>query len=510
MASQGRFPDYISPTKISYLDGKPTTIHLRKCRIVTQAVTNRREWTFEHGLISIGSSDDNNLMIQGESVSPHHAQIIQEDDAYVIRDLDSTNGTYVNQVRIKEAYLAPGCMMRFGTEDFIFQPLDEDVAVVPSNEEKFGDIIGGNVKMREIYGILEKIAPTNATVVIEGETGTGKEVVAHTLHKMSLRNKKPFVVFDCGAVPESLIESELFGHEKGSFTGAIMTRQGLFELAQGGTIFLDELGELSIDLQPKLLRVLENREVRRVGAAKAIPVDVRVVAATNRKLEEEVKNNKFREDLFYRLSVVRIFLPPLRERIDDLPLLVKHFLKNSSFNRDRNSNLKLRSISCRALKAMQNYRWPGNVRELLNVVERACSLSDGDCIELCDLPEHVARCADIDSNEPAVPSAAPVPIVPTASPVLSGQPAATPVSAEPSATTAPAVPMMASFTDKTFKDAKEAWLTSFEGDYIRAVLERNNFNISQASRESDIDRKYFRKLMKKYGISAPGAEDEKE
>ncbi|MCL2326473.1 MAG: sigma 54-dependent Fis family transcriptional regulator, partial [Proteobacteria bacterium] len=443
MTRQGRFPDLIQPTKISYLDGKPTTIHLRKCRIVTQQKINRREWIFEHGLITVGSMDDNNLVIQDETVSRIHAQVIQEDDAYVIRDLDSTNGTYVNQVRIKEAYLTSGCLLRFGSAEFIFQPLDEEVAVVPSSEEKFGDIIGGNVKMREIYGILEKIATTNATVVIEGETGTGKEVIAHTLHKMSLRAKRPFVVFDCGAVPESLIESELFGHEKGSFTGAIMTRQGLFELAQGGTIFLDELGELSLELQPKLLRVLEQREVRRVGAAKPIPVDVRVIAATNRKLEEEVRNNRFREDLFYRLSVLRIFLPPLRDRIDDLPLLVKHFLKNSSFNRDINGNLKLRSISREALKAMTQYTWPGNVRELLNIVERACSLADGDCIELTDLPEHIACCADTPLPTP------PVPVAPTSAPA-------------PFAPIIPSQPAQ-DYSSKTFKDAKEEWLASFEG-----------------------------------------------
>lgn len=426
--------------------------------------------------------DDNNLIVKDDTVSRYHAQIIQEDDAYVIRDLDSTNGTYVNQVQVKEAYLPPGCLMRFGTAEFIFQPMDEEVAIVPSTDEKFGDIIGGNVKMREIYGILEKIASTNATVVIEGETGTGKEVIAHTLHKISIRAKKPFVVFDCGAVPESLIESELFGHEKGSFTGAIMTRQGLFELAQGGTIFLDELGELSLELQPKLLRVLEQREVRRVGAAKAIPVDVRVIAATNRKLEDEVRNMRFREDLFYRLSVVRLFLPPLRDRIDDLPLLVKHFLKNSSFNRDSNANLKLRSISQEAFKAMTQYSWPGNVRELLNIVERACSLADGDCIELCDLPDQIAKCLD---QTPDVKTSD----EPKASPeVVGNAPAQSP----------------SDYSDKTFKDAKEEWLATFEREYIRVLLERNNYNISQASRESEIDRKYFRKLMKKYDI---GGED---
>lgn len=467
------------------------TLHLRKCRIVTQQIANRREWVFEHGVITIGSLDDNNLVVKDETVSRYHAQIIQEDDAYIIRDLESTNGTWVNQVRIKEAYLTEGCALRFGQAEFIFQPLDEEVAVVPSNEEKFGDIIGGNVKMREIYGILEKIAPTNATVVIEGETGTGKEVIAHTLHKMSMRAKKPFVVFDCGAVPESLIESELFGHEKGSFTGAIMSRQGLFELAQGGTIFLDELGELSLELQPKLLRVLEQREVRRVGAPKPIPVDVRVIAATNRKLEDEVRNNRFREDLFYRLSVVRLFLPPLRDRIDDLPLLVKHFLKNSSFNRDANANLKLRSISREALQAMTLYTWPGNVRELLNVVERACSLADGDCIELADLPEHIAKCLESSVPDNAAKG---VSTIPTSQAVEDKSDAAT------------SSPVAQDFSNKSFKEAKEEWLASFEGEYIRTLLERNGYNISQASRESEIDRKYFRKLMKKYGISADSAE----
>lgn len=489
-AMTNRFQDFMSPTKLSYLDGKPTTLHLRKCRIVTQQKANRREWVFEHGLITIGTLDDNNLVVKDDTVSRYHAQIIQEDDAYIIKDLESTNGTWVNQVRIKEAYLSAGCLLRFGNAEFIFQPMDEEVAVVPSSEEKFGDIIGGNVKMREIYGILEKIAPTNATVVIEGQTGTGKEVIAHTLHKMSLRAKKPFVVFDCGAVPESLIESELFGHEKGSFTGAIMSRQGLFELAQGGTIFLDELGELSLELQPKLLRVLEQREVRRVGASKPIPVDVRVIAATNRKLEEEVRSGRFREDLFYRLSVVRLFLPPLCERIDDLPLLVKHFLKNSSFNRDQNANLKLRSISREALCAMTSYSWPGNVRELLNVVERACSLADGDCIELSDLPEHIAKCADLLKGR--APSDVP-PAVVGAGDLEQGS--------RPEVGEKFALPAPSDLTSMTFKEAKEEWLACFEGEYIRKLLEKNHNNISQASRESGIDRKYFRKLMKKYGIS---------
>ncbi len=479
MARQRRFPDYVPPTKIAYLDGKPTTIHLRRCSFVTLGQPEQREWVFDHGTVNIGAMDDNHIVLEDDTVSRYHCQILQEEDAYLLKDLGSTNGTFINQIRVREAYLTPGCVVRLGNSELVFQPLDEEIAVVPSTEERFGEIIGTNVKMREIFGILEKIAPTNATVVIEGETGTGKEVVARTIHNMSPRSKKALVVVDCGAVPESLIESELFGHEKGSFTGAIMTRQGLFELAQGSTIFLDELGELSLELQPKLLRVLEQREVRRVGSAKSIPIDVRVIAATNRTLEEEVRSGRFREDLFYRLSVVRIFLPPLRDRIEDLPILVKHFLKTSAFNRDRNGNLKLRTISREALDAMTRYEWPGNIRELINVVERACSLADGDCIGLDDLPEAFA----------GLEEEVPVLVAPPAA--MGGGEAG-----------APGQPNANHLVDRTFKDAKEAWLSTFERDYIIQLLQKNGGNISHAAREADIDRKYFRKLMKKYEISA--------
>ena len=463
-----KFSDYVPPTKISYLNGKPTSIHLRRCKFVTHGQSEARDWVFEQGEIGIGAMEENDIVINDDTVSRYHCQVGQEKDAYVVKDLGSTNGTFVNGVRIREAFLSPGCLVRLGNSELIFQPLDEEIQIVPSQDDRCGDIIGTNVKMREIFGILEKIAPTNATVVIEGETGTGKEVVAQTIHKLSHRSKKPFVVFDCGAVPESLIESELFGHEKGSFTGAIMTRQGLFEMAQGGTIFLDELGEFSLELQPKLLRVLEQREVRRVGSAKPMGIDVRVIAATNRTLEEEMRAGRFREDLFYRLSVVRIFLPPLRERTEDIPLLVRHFLQNSTFNRDRDGNLKLRSITRSALDAMSRYEWPGNIRELVNIVERACSLADGDCIDSHDLPDYISGATSNSVEEMSASE-----------------------QVDPQA-----------LVEKTFKDAKEEWLTAFEKDYIIALLSKNGGNISHAAREADIDRKYFRKLMKKYDISA--------
>jgi DNA-binding NtrC family response regulator len=348
--------------------------------------------------------------------------------------------------------------------------------------------------MREIYSIIEKIAPTATTVVIDGETGTGKEVVAQTIHSLSPRQKGELVVFDCGAVPPNLIESELFGHEKGSFTGAMMSRQGLFELADGGTLFLDELGELPIDLQPKLLRVLEQREVRRVGGAKPIKVDVRIVAATNRNLEDEVRAGRFRQDLFYRLSVVRLNLPSLRERTDDIPLLVSHFLAHGNYNKGPNGVPKIRGFERDALLALQNYPWPGNVRELVNVVERAISFCDGDTVHAHDLPDYIRS---------AKPNARPESVRPKSLGV-SAQPGALASMMNPGEP-APKPPDELLAEGVTFKDAKERWIASFERDYVNSLLRRHSGNISHSARDADIDRKYFRKLMRKYDIEAAGA-----
>ena len=346
--------------------------------------------------------------------------------------------------------------------------------------------------MREIYAIIEKIAPTNTTVIIEGETGTGKEVVAQTIHKLSARAQGPMMVFDCGAVPANLIESELFGHEKGSFTGAIMTRQGLFEMGDGGTLFLDELGELPLDLQPKLLRALEQREIRRVGANRALKVDCRIIAATNRNLEEEVRTGRFRQDLFYRLSVVRLILPPLRDRPEDLPLLIKHFLKNHSHNKLPDGTPRVRNASREAMELLSNYRWPGNVRELVNCIERAISFSDSDTIEARDLPEAIRDKGGSGVRPaPSRPHAAAPPLI------------ATPPPPPPSSQQMPPAGH-----DTTFKEAKERWVSSFERDYILALLKKNHGNISHAAREADIDRKYFRKLMKKYAIEASDDDDD--
>src|SRR5512139_809516 len=326
-----KFPDFVPPTKVSYLDRGPT-LHLRRC--ILQAVDDEsQEGVFDKEEIRIGSMEDNDVVLADDTAARYHCKIVQDDTGYVLVDNHSTNGTFINKVRVREGFLKPGCTVAVGQSLLTFNAREEEVTIVPSRADRCGALIGANTKMPEIYSIIEKIAPTATTVVIDGETGTGKEVVAQSIHMLSPRSKGELVVFDCGAVPPNLIESELFGHEKGSFTGAMMTRTGLFEQADGGTLFLDELGELPLDLQPKLLRALEQREVRRVGATKAQKVDVRIIAATNRDLESEVRAGRFRQDLFYRLSVVRLHLPALRDRTDDIPLLIQHFLEIGAFNR---------------------------------------------------------------------------------------------------------------------------------------------------------------------------------
>ena len=470
-------------TRVVYVDeiSGDQTIHLRRCRLVRKEADKEPEvHLFDQPTVRIGALTDNDLVISNDTVSRFHCQILQEEDEYVLKDLNSTNGTFIDGVRIREAFLAPGSRVKLGESEFTFEPADEKIRVEPAETTKYGDIVGQNVRMRQIFHILDRISTSAATVVIEGETGTGKEVVARTIHQKSTRSNGPFIVFDCGAVPENLMESELFGHEKGSFTGAMRARKGLFEMAHGGTLFLDELGELSIDLQPKLLRVLESREVRPVGSNRSTPVDVRVIAATNRNLAEEVAAGRFRQDLFYRLSVVRLVLPPLRERPDDVPLLVDHLLNKEQHNRTPEGHLRITTMGAPALRALQGYHWPGNVRELANVIERACSFADGLTIDAGDLPDYITHghLTNLPNNPAEVVASGGHQVVP-------GD---------------PAVHSPAHLAEMAFKDAKETWVATFESDYIESLLKKNDYNISSAAREADIDRKYFRKLMKKYGI----------
>ena len=505
-----KFPDVVPATKVLYDGARPRTIQVRTCRLVTGSGGARREYVFTQGTIRIGSAADNDLVLSDDTVSREHCQIVQDEVGYLLFDRASTNGTSVNGVRVREAFLNNGCTLSIGQTEVQFFTTQEKVEVVPSQKTRLGDIIGKNVKMRELYAVIEKIAPSSATVIIEGETGTGKEVVAQTIHRLSPRAHNTMMVFDCGAVPKNLIESELFGHEKGSFTGAIMTRQGLFEMAHGSTLFLDELGELPSELQPKLLRSLEQREIRRVGATRSLKVDVRIIAATNRQLEEEVRSGRFRQDLFYRLSVVRLYLPPLRERIDDIPLLVETFLLDHAYNRLPDGSRKVTRVSGEAMDLLLSYSWPGNVRELINAVERAVSFAVGGTIRPENLPDSLRggdagrdrsgphSTGGADRQGRARSSGA----HPTPDTARTGGDA----SARPSHPSLPGIAGVGSTpppvlqTDVPFKDAKEQWVAAFEREYIVALLRKNRGNISHASREAEIDRKYFRKLMRKYDI----------
>ena len=267
------------------------------------------------------------------------------------------------------------------------------------NQHKFKDIVGQSDKMQEVFRLIEKVADSDSSVIIDGETGTGKGLAARAIHRHSYRKSKPFVSINCGAIPENLLESELFGHVRGAFTGATTTRRGKFEAADGGTIFLDEIGDMSPDLQVKLLRVLEEKEFEQVGGCKTVKVDVRIIAATHRNLEKEVQKGTFREDLFYRLCVIPIKLPPLRERKSDIPLLVAHFVDKISLDK----NKEFDSISNSAMKMMMQYSWPGNVRELRNMIERFVVLGeDGEEISTQYLPDKLKNSNDDSGAMPQV------------------------------------------------------------------------------------------------------------
>ncbi len=348
---------------------------------VTTGRDEGREASFQKTHVAIGTLAENDLVLSDPTVSRRHAVVEETAGGWILRDLGSTNGTFLKNVRVKEVFLEPRALIRLGNTEVVFSPLEERVEAFESNAERFGGLIGGSQLMRGVFGILERVSPTDITVLVQGETGTGKELVARAVHEHSKRADKPFVVFDCGAVAPNLIESELFGHEKGAFTDAVKTRQGAFELADQGTLFLDEVGELALSLQPKLLRALDQREVRRVGSQQTTRVDVRVVAATNRDLEAEVKAGKFREDLFYRLSAVSVLLPPLRKRREDIDRLAENLLIGIS----KETGRKIEGLDPEAAEVLKSQPWPGNVRELRNVLIRAAALSTGRHIEVKDL-----------------------------------------------------------------------------------------------------------------------------
>ena len=438
-------------------------IHIRRGRItcVTGSAPGQ-SWLVDRDIIRIGAQPDNDIVLADKTVSRRHAEVVRVRDGVILRDVGSTNGTHVGAVKVREVYLAPDTRFRVGQTELVFSPEDEVIDILPSHADRFEEMVGASMAMREVFGILEKVAATDLTVLVSGETGTGKELACRAVHNRSTRNKGPFVVFDCGAATESLIESELFGHERGAFTGAIQSRPGVFELAHGGTVFLDEVGELPLDLQPKLLRVLEQREVRRVGSGRVRHVDVRVVTATNRLLRDEVAEGRFREDLYYRLAVVEIRLPALRERVEDIPLLLEHVLHRARHNRG------ITGVSKQVLQLFESYRWPGNVRELSNVIERALPFSAGTTITMDSLPDSLRTGTARDR--------------PSTASLLELTDGSNP-------------------SDLPFKDAKDKLIEAFERQYLLDLIERHDGNVSRAARAAGMDRKSITRLMKKHSIS---------
>ena len=451
--------EHLTGTRIRR-EATPATVNLRRCKLVVIKGAQRgTEFVIASDLYRVGKAPENDLQLDDETVSRVHFEIVRDAKGYLVRDMKSTNGTFLDGAEVKEAYLRSGSVIRIGSSELKFTPFEERIEILPSEKEVLGDMVGKSAAMREIFGLIERIAPTDATVLIEGETGTGKDMIARTLHQLSPRNAQPFIVVDCGAVAGTLIESELFAHEKGAFTGAVAGRQGAFELASGGTVFLDELGELSLDLQPKLLRVIEQRELRRVGGSKTIKVDLRIVAATRKDLRSEVEKGKFREDLYFRLNVVPITAPPLRDRREDIPLLIDTMLA------------KLgpagAALSEQTRAALMGHDWPGNVRELRNVIERALALG-------------------------ADPGMLVAPLGPTDSAARGAQ-------------LRDGIEFEAGMS---FRDTKEKWNELFERRYLAWLIKRAEGNISKAARDADMDRKYLHKLLRKYGITASDSADD--
>ena len=391
------------------------------------------------------------LQLTDGRISRRHFEIERIEDKYRLRDLGSTNGTEVDGVKVVEATLAPGALIRIGTTEIIFRPKKRWVRIPPSETDNFHGLIGQSRPMREIFGLLERIAPSDLTVLLVGETGTGKEIAARALHAASLRAAGPFVVVDCGAVAPTLVESELFGHERGAFTGAENPRTGAFAYANGGTLFLDEIGELPHELQPKLLRALDRREVKPLGGAKTIPVDVRVVAATNRELSREVDKGAFRRDLYFRLAEVVAPLPALRERLEDLPQLCDTMLEQIA------PQLKA-PLPREWIAVLKEYEWPGNVRELRNYLRRAAIELEAGNTSLDQMPAMAARSVH-----------------------GSARPGEVDIS----------VPLV---------EARKQWTAPYEKAYLTKLLAQAEYDLDTASKLGGMHRKSLERLLRHAGL----------
>lgn len=351
------------PTQLLKVDEQKSQITLGTA-ILSVTLSDGRviQKTIDQPSTTIGSHESNDFVIPTDSVSLFHARVDFLNHNYIYTDLGSTNGSKIDDLKIERATLPPNCEIDLGSLKLQFLTKEEKLQVAPKDCTQFSGMVGKSKAMQRIFSMIEIIANTDAPALITGETGTGKELVARAIHELSKRFNKPFIAINCAALPKDMIESELFGHEKGAFTGAIAERHGAFEAANHGTLFLDEIGELDADLQAKLLRVLESGEVKRVGSNKITKVSVRIVTATHRDLIQDVQYGRFRQDLLYRLHVAPIHIPALRERREDLDVLVPHLLKRLEIDA---------VIAPDAFEALRYYEFAGNIRELKNILQRA-------------------------------------------------------------------------------------------------------------------------------------------
>ena len=447
---------YVSPTETVFSDKTPSALRFQRCELEVQdgpdkgtqiAVGQRR--------IRIGTSPENDLALTDRAVSRFHAEIDVQDDGFLIRDAASKNGIFIGSIRVKEAVITGATTLKLGNTTISFRPGNDTVEFQLTEGERFGAAIGQSVAMRELFTLLERAASTDLTVLLEGETGTGKELLAEGIHAKSSRASKPFMVVDCGSIPRELIEAELYGAMKGAYTGANADRVGIFEAANGGTVFLDELGELSMDLQPKLLRVIERGEIRRVGASKIIKIDVRLVAATNRDLLAEVSAGRFRQDLYYRLSVVKVRIPALRERRDDIPIIAKAMAEEISKDFSDVVDAGAASHVGAIVARYKDHPWPGNVRELRNVIERT--------LVMASMGEQSDQAMDAGLNAEGGEEKEGSPHV-------------------------------------TFKLAKHEAIKHFEWEYLVNVMNLAGNNVSKAARLAGMDRRNFQKMIRKHDI----------
>jgi DNA-binding NtrC family response regulator len=423
------------------------------------------------GTTIIGSAAHAGISVNDPTISRLHAEVDVRGDGVWLRDLNSRNGLFVEGMRITGARIPLGAKVRMGSTEFLFEAASEKQPVDIWPHDSFGRLVGRSVVMRELFATLGRVAPSDSAVFINGETGTGKEVIALAIHEASPRKDKPFVVVDCAALPEHLLDAELFGHSKGAFTGATGARVGAIEAAEGGVVFLDEIGELPISMQTKLLRVLESRTVRRVGETSYRPVNVRFISATHRDLLTMVNAGEFREDLYFRLAVLPISVPPLRARVEDIESLVNHFW--TYFGGEG-------QVSPELMRALVSRPWRGNVRELRNFVERARALGANEALAMTSPMETTQVLSGARLPPPSSPT------LPTADPL--------PVD----------VPMPAQRDPKMFerayKEFRDAWVDLGEQEYVRRLLARHDGNVARAAVEAGVDRTYIYRLIRKHSL----------